>query len=195
MEPILLGLVASSIASTAGAVGRAVADVGKPLTSPFAALLRLESQSDATTKPETEKIEDLQSRAEALQKDVEQRISKLIADSKVQLGSEVRLRVSEFDGTLEADGVASPQRQILEAALASDPRLADDFRALAAIRKVLSAAENNEQFAADYARDPRQAIADFASRTDDRFEAILRLSDTDATTRLDFEEAEERINR
>ncbi len=120
MEPHLLGLAAS----TAGVVGRAVAPVAKLFATPFAPLLQAKSPS---AKPQTIEIEGLGE----LQEDLENRIQRAIEDSGVQLNFPIRLRLSELDGTLEADAVASPEREILEAVLASDPSLADDFRQLA----------------------------------------------------------------
>ena len=187
IEPVLLNLAVSSITSAAGAFSRAVTAVSEPLVSPFAALLQTESQAGGTLQPQPVKIEDLQSRAKALQENVEQRLSKLIADSKVQLGDQVRIRVSELDGTLEADSVASPQRQILEAALASDPTLASDFSALVAMRKILSATKNNGPLVYDRGEDTIQALADFASQAGGRFEAVLRFSPTDTSAQLEFE--------
>jgi len=123
MEPHLLGLAAS----TAGAVGRAVTPVAKLLTAPFAPLLQAKSSPAPVAKPQTVQIEGLGK----LQEDLENRIQRAIQDSGVQLDFPIRLRLSGVDGTLEADAVASPEREILEAALASDPSLADDFRKLA----------------------------------------------------------------
>ncbi len=192
MEPLLLGLATPSIASTAGAVGRVVTPVAKFLASPFAALLHEESQPVSTAEPKpaelpTIKLEDLKTRAEELQEDLESRIQLAIKDSGAQLDFPVRLRISVFDGTLEADGVASPQREILEAALASDPSLADDFRQLVALQQLLSAAEKHARFAEVYARDPQEAIAAYTSRGDDRFEALLHLAEADNQLRLEFE--------
>ncbi|NOY29960.1 MAG: hypothetical protein GXP28_07210 [Planctomycetes bacterium] len=127
MEPHLLGLATA----TAGAVGRAVTPVAQLLATPFASLLQRESLSASAAKPQTIELEGLEARAGQLQEDLENRIQQAINDSGVQLDFPVRLRLSEFDGALEADAVASPEREILEAALASDPSLADDFRQLA----------------------------------------------------------------
>jgi len=155
MEPLLLGLSAPSIASTASAVGRAVAPVAKLLTSPFALLLQAETPAASVAKPQAIGLEG----AEQLQEDLESRIQRAIEDSGVQLKFPVRLTLSKFDGTLEADTVASPQREILEAALASDPSLANDFRQL----------------------------ANYATRSNNHHEALLVLSETDNQLRLQFE--------
>jgi hypothetical protein len=192
MEPLLLGLAAPSIASTAGAIGRVVAPVAKLITAPFASVLQQESQPPAASSSqaaETQAIElkDLHAHSEALQTDLESRIQRAIKDSGVQLNFPIRLRLSEFDGRLEADAVASPQREILEASLASDPSLADDFRQLAAVQKLLSAAEDHGGFSEAYARDPHQAIINYAASLDDRFEAQLQLSETDNQLQLVFE--------
>jgi len=127
MEPHLLGFAAS----TAGAVGRAVTPVAKLLATPFAALLQAESSSGSVAKPQALELEGLEARGGQLLADLENRIQRAIEESGVQLDFPVRLRLSEFSGTLEADALASPEREILEAALASDPSLADDFRQLA----------------------------------------------------------------
>jgi len=188
MEPLLLGLAAPSIASTAGAIGRVAAPVAKLITTPFASLLQQESNSPSPVV-ETQAIElkDLHAHTKALQTDLESRIQSAIKDSGVQLSFPVRIRLSEFDGRLEADAVASPQREILEASLASDPSLADDFRQLAAAQKLLSAAEDHGGFSEAYARDPHQAIANYAASLDDQFEALLQLSETDNQLQLVFE--------
>jgi len=155
MEPHLLGFAAS----TAGVVGRAVTPVAKLLATPFAPLLQAKSPSASIAKPQAIEIEGLGARADQLREDLENRIQRAIQDSGVELDFPVRLRLSEFDGTLEADAVASPEREILEAALASDPSLANDFRQLAA----------------------------YTTQTGDHFEALLVLSETDGKLRLEFE--------
>lgn len=127
MEPHLLGLAAS----TAGAVGRAVTPVAQLLATPFASLLQGESLSASAAKPQAIELEGLGTRAGQLREDLESRIQRVIEDSGVELDFPVRLRLSKLDGTLEADSVDSPEREILEAALASDPSLANDFRDLA----------------------------------------------------------------
>jgi len=119
MEPHLLGLAAS----TAGAVGRAVTPVAQLLATPFASLLQGESLSASDAKPQAIGL--------GTREDLESRIQRVIEDSGVELDFPVRLRLSKLDGTLEADSVDSPEREILEAALASDPSLANDFRELA----------------------------------------------------------------
>jgi len=192
MEPLLLGLAAPSLASTTSAIGRVVAPVAKLLTTPFASLLQQESQSPSTSPSQAAEIQtielkDLHARAEALQTDLESRIQRAIKDSGVQLSFPVRIRLSEFDGRLEADAVASPQREILEAALASDPSLANDFRQLAAVRQLLSATESQAGFSEAYARDPHQAIANFATPLDDRLEALLDISEAGDQLSLTFE--------
>ncbi len=127
MEPHLLGLAAS----TAGVVGRAVTPVAKLLATPFAALLQAESPSASVTKPQAIELEGIGARGGKLLADLENRIQRAIEDSGVQLDFPIRLRLSGLDGTLQADALASPEREILEAALASDPSLADDFHQLA----------------------------------------------------------------
>lgn len=159
MEPLLLGLAAPSIASTASAVGRAVAPVAKLLASPFSLLLKPYSQPSQSDASQTIQLEGLQTRAKALSKDLESRIQLAIKDSGVQLEFPVRLTLSEFDGTLEADAVAFPQREILEAALASDPTLANDFREL----------------------------ANYTTQTNNPLEALLVISKTDNQLHLQFE--------
>ena len=188
MEPALLGLAAPSIASAAGNVGRAVSTVARPLVSPFATLLqRLHGNrpSLAAETPQGVTHQSLGARAEQLQADVERRISRALESSGIEIEQPLRLSVSEWDGSLEVSTI-SPQREVLEAALASDPDLAADFRELAAIRGLLAAIDDHKQFAQEYADDPQRAIADRAWLINDRFEAQLSISEEHGQAVLTF---------
>ncbi len=170
MEPLLLGLAAPSVASTANAVGRTVSAI----TKPFASFLQEKLQPGVVKLPPRTGVEEIRARADILQGDLERRIAQVIESSGVQLDSPIRLSMSDFDGTLEVD-TATPQRAVLEAALASDPSIASDFRELAIIRKLLTAAES------------RQPVAAYASQGNDRYEAVLQLSAFGDEAQLDFE--------
>jgi len=187
MEPLLLGLAAPSFASTANAVGRAVTPVAKLLASPFALLLQAGSASAPPEETPAIAIEGLLDRAKALQKDLESRIQQAVKDSGVQLNFPVRLGLSQSDGALEANGVVSPQREILEAALASDPSIADDFRQLAAVRQLLSAVDKQEELSSSYSSESLLSIADSLSGSNTRFEAMLSLTGPENRLQLEFE--------
>jgi hypothetical protein len=196
MEPIWLGLTAPSIFSTAGNAGRAA-------LRPFSAALELASglldnspappESVATLSAEknphtsllsdlltgvplnsdgTIEIADIRTHADSLQDGLQRRIHELLQAAGIMLDEPVQLRVSPVDGQLEVAS-DSPQRAVLEATLASDQNLAADFRQLAAARSLLSAADENSEFAEVYAQDPFQAVNDFAHLFDGRQEAQL----------------------
>ena len=182
MEPTLLGLVAPSLVSTVNVVARTTSVV----TKPFAAFLQNASGLDEATRPQAIEIADLRVRADTLQADLERRIRKTMELSGIDLDSPVRLTTSEHDVAIEVE-TNHPRRTVLEAALASDPSIATDFRRLAAVRKLLMAAEERPEFAEDFSGDPWQAIAAHASRADDRYEAVLQLLPATLDVRLQFE--------
>ena len=75
---------------------------------------------------------------------------------------------------------------MIEAALASDPSIAADFRQLWAMRSLLAAADKQTEFAEAYARDPYQAVAGNAELFDASLRATLQFTLTEAQLRFDF---------
>ena len=192
MEPLLLGLAAPSIASAVGSVGRAVTPVAKLAMTPFAAILQ--QQSQAPTAPTASKAEvhtptlsDIRDSAKSLQSELVNRIQNAIEDSGVKVNFPVRLQISEFDGRLEVEDIASPDREILEASLNSDPSLTDDFRELSALKKILGIAEDEAGFTEAFAISPHQAITDYLIPGAERHEALLHLSESGDELQLAFE--------
>jgi hypothetical protein len=130
-------------------------------------------------------LADVRSRADDLQDDLERRIHELLQQSGISLDKPVQLRVSPVDGQLEVEGDWA-QRAVLEAALAGDSSLAADFRQLAAVRSLLAAADQRRDFADAYARDPYQAVNDFAELFPGRYEAELLATMTSTELRFHF---------
>lgn len=197
MEPVWLGLAAPKLLSAATAVGRKAAEPFAAALGAARGLLTDESEQEspsATLSPEANphtqllselltgqpsadndgaiRIKDIVTHADALQDSLQRRIHELLQSSGIELDEAVQLKVSPFDGQLEVDGDSS-QRAVIEAALASDPSIAADFRQLSAMRSLLAAADKHTEFAEAYARDPYQAVADYAELFDGRQQADL----------------------
>lgn len=211
MEPVWLGLAAPSIVSTAGNIGRTA-------LRPFSAALELASAlgsvpvaeesadgalarsknphtlllSDLLTGQPLDgdgriEIADIRVHADRLQDNLQRRIAELLQDACISLEEPVHLRISPTDGQLEVVG-DSPQRAIVEAVLAANPSIATDFSQLAAMRSLLAAADKHRDFADAYARDPYQAVNDFAELFEglDASQPLATLTGTDL--RFDFDE-------
>jgi hypothetical protein len=73
-----------------------------------------------------------------------------------------------------------PDKERIEAMFADDPELSNDFRQISATGSLINAAEAHIEFAADYAKDPKAAVAKhwhlFSGFKD---EYLLRLSGED----------------
>lgn len=208
MEPVWLGLAAPKVFSAATAAGRTA-------LRPFAAALEMagslcDEQTDeqsssatlaASRNPHSSllselltgqplsgdgsiEIADIRTHADTLQDDLQRRIHELLQQSGISLDKPVQLLISPVDGQLEVEGDAA-QRAVVEAALASDSSLAADFRQLAAIRSLVSAADEHREFAEAYARDPYQAVNDFAELYDGRYQAQLQATLTSAELRFE----------
>lgn len=105
---------------------------------------------------------DIRYRADSLQQDLELRIAEALQAAGVDLGEEVRLRFSPVDGRLEIVG-DSPERGAIESVLSADESIAADLRQLAAMRSLISAAEQSSEFADAYETDPFEAAEGFAT--------------------------------
>ncbi len=210
MDPVLLGLAAPKLLSAATAVGRRAAEPFAEALDAARGLLGEKSELQATpTKlaparnPHSQllsesltgqplisgdgsiEIEDIRTHADALQDSLQRRIHELLERSGIKHDSAVQLRVSPLDGQLEVEG-DTPQRAVIEAALASDPSIAADFRQLSAMRSLLAAADKHTEFAEAYARDPYQAVDDFAELFDAGLRATLQSTLAEAQLRFDF---------
>ena len=210
MEPVWLGLAAPKLLSAATAVGRRAIEPFAEALDAAQGLLGEKSELQATpTKlaparnPHSQllselltgepllsgdgsiEIEDIHTHADALQDSLQRRIHELLERSGIQLDGAVQLRVSPFDGQLEVEG-DTPQRAVIEAALASDPSIAANFRQLSAMRSLITAAREHSAFAEAYARDPYQAVADYAELFDAGLRATLQFTLTEAQLRFEF---------
>lgn len=210
MEPVLLGLAAPKLLSAATAVGRrAIEPFAEALDAAKGLLGEKSEPSAVPTKiapaknPNSQllselltgqplisgdgsiEIADIRTNADALQDSLQRRIQELLERSGIKLDDTVQLRVSPLDGQLEVEG-DTPQRAVLEAALASDPSIAADFRQLSAMRSLMAAADKQTEFAEAYARDPYQAVDDYAELFDTGPRATLQVSLTEAQLRFDF---------
>ncbi len=124
MEPVLLGL-----ASPSTAVGLLEKTV-KATTKPFAYILNSLAEGLKPNEATGESPEaSLADRSSQLQDELAQRIHEALVAAGVDLSNPLRLNLSEADGSLEIAG-DHPQATLIEAALAQDPDLADDFRKL-----------------------------------------------------------------
>ncbi|MCH7753295.1 MAG: hypothetical protein IH898_14230 [Planctomycetes bacterium] len=210
MEPVLLGLAAPKLLSAATAVGRRAVepfvealDAARGLLGEKSELQLAPSKLAPARNPHSQllsesltgqplisgdgsiEIEDIRTHADALQDSLQRRIHELLERSGIKLDDAVQLRVSPLDGQLEVEG-DTPQRAVLEAALASDPSIAADFRQLSAMRSLLAAADKHTEFAEAYARDPYQAVADYAELFDAGLRATLQFTLTEAQLRFEF---------
>ncbi len=210
MDLVLLGLAAPKLLSAATAVGRRAVEPFAEALDAARGLLGEKSELQATpTKlaparnPHSQllselltgqplisgdgsiEIEDIRTHADALQDSLQRRIHELLERAGIKLDDTVQLKVSPLDGQLEVEG-DTPQRAVLEAALASDPSIAADFRQLSAMRSLLAAAREHTEFAEAYARDPYQAVADYAELFDAGLRATLQSTLTEAQLRFEF---------
>ncbi len=209
MEPVWLGLAVPRLASAATAVGRKAVEPFAEALDAARGLLGEKSQPQATptvltaaNNPHSQllsemltgqslsrgdgsiQIEDIHTHADALQDSLQRRIHELLDRSGIKLDESVQLRVSPLDGQLEVEG-DTPQRAMIEAALASDPSIASDFRQLSAMRSLASAADKHSDFAEAYARDPYQAVADHGELFEASQRAMLQFTLTEAELRFE----------
>jgi len=138
-----------------------------------------------TTGSGSLEIADIRDHAEGLRSDLENRVRQALSGAGVQSTDRLLLRIAQSDGRLEVVGENS-QRLSIEAALASDPSLARDFRQLAAIEQLLTAADQDSDFAEAYSRNPWSAVANYAGRFDSRAEAELSISPLGSEAELRF---------
>jgi hypothetical protein len=210
MEPIWLGLTAPKLISAATAVGRKAAEPFAEVLDAARGLLRDEPPPPATPTPLAPaknphsqllsemltgqslssgdgsiQIDDIRTHAEALQDGLQRRIHELLDRSGIEFDEAVQLRVSPLDGQLEVEG-DTPQRAMIEAALASDPSIAADFRQLSAMQSLVNATNKHSAFAEAYARDPYQAVADHGELFDAGQVATLQFTLSEAELRFDF---------
>ena len=208
MEPIWLGLSAPKLISAASAVGHRAAEPFGVALEAARSMLREESAPDSTPavlapamNPHLQllsemltgqslggnssrlEIDDIRTHADDLQVSLQRRIRQLLDRSGIDHNEPVRLRVSPLDGQLEVEG-DTPQRAVLEAALASDPSIAADIRQLVAMRSLTSAATENAEFVEAYARDPNQAVLDYAELFDTGQSLVLQSNQTTAELRF-----------
>jgi len=106
-------------------------------------------------------ISDIRQHADNLQHGIERRIQEALSVAGIQVDEPLRIRISEFDGSLE---VASDhkQRALIESVLAQDKDLAADVRRLMSLGQLVSAADQDRKFAEAYKDNPWQAVADFS---------------------------------
>jgi len=212
MEPIWLGLGAPKLLSAAAAVGHRAAEPFGDVLEAARSFLREESAPDSTPavlapakNPHMKllsemltgqsldgsrsrlEIDDIRTHADSLQDGLQRKIRQLLDRAGIELTEPVQLRVSPLDGQLEVEG-NTPQRAVLEAALASDPSIAADFRQLVTMRTLTSAAADNADFVEAYARDPYQAVLDYAKLFDAEQRVVLQSNQTEAELRFEASE-------
>jgi hypothetical protein len=137
MEPVLLGLAATSAASEAISL---LEHAFHSVAEPFANVLNAVSEAIATEDDESlaTEIGDLQTYVGKLETGLAEKIQHELAAAGVELTEPLQLRISEVDGRLEVVG-EHPQRALIESALANDPDLVSGISELIALRQMLSA--------------------------------------------------------
>jgi hypothetical protein len=147
MEPVLLGLAATSAASEAGSLlERTLHTVAEP----FATILEAMSEALSAEDQQTSPIEggDLESYLDDLQASLAGQIQQALSPAGVELTEPLQLQISEIDGRLEVVG-EHPQKALIEAALADDSDLARNFSELVTLRQLRSATSNIDQESSD----------------------------------------------
>jgi hypothetical protein len=89
-------------------------------------------------------IEEAKARAEELAEDLHWRMQEALRGAEITLDEPVQLRISPTDGELEVVG-DSPQRAMIEAALAGDPKLSNEFRELVALHALVASTDSDGQ--------------------------------------------------
>ena len=142
MEPVLLGLAATSAASEAGSL---LEHTFKTLAEPFATVLHAVAEAMSSENEESAPIEtsDLKSHLEQMQASLAGRIQQALASAGVELTEPLELRISEIDGTLEVVG-EHPQKALIESALADDSDMARGFNELIALQQLLTSTDEAE---------------------------------------------------
>lgn len=179
MEPLVVGLSAPSIVSAVGNAASAV-------TKPFASILHGISARSESEGPVGIQLTDLELRAAELEKQLSTRIDEAIEYSGAEIDSDLRLRLSELDGRMEVVS-GTQDRAILEAALATDPSIAEEFKELTALKQMLTAASKHSEFSERYSRNPEQSVAAFDWRSGGSLEALLKFGDAGERSRIEFE--------
>jgi hypothetical protein len=136
MEPVLLGLAATSAASEAGSL---LERTFETLAEPFATVLHAVAEAMSSENEEPAPIEtgDLKSHLEQMQASLAGSIQQALASAGIELTEPLELRISEIDGSLEVAG-EHPQKALIESALADDPDLARAFSELIALQQLLT---------------------------------------------------------
>ena len=142
MEPVLLGLAATSAASEAGSLLQRTFET---VAEPFAIVLHAVAEAMSAKNEESAPIEtdDLKSHLEQMQASLATSIQQALASAGVELTEPLELRISEIDGSLEVVG-DHPQKALIESALADDPDLARGFNELIALHQLLTATDEAE---------------------------------------------------
>jgi hypothetical protein len=147
MEPVLLGLAATSAASEAGSL---LERTFHTVAEPFATVLHAVAEAMSAENKESTPVEtgDLQSYLEEIQASLANSIQQALASAGVELSEPLELRISEIDGSLEVVG-EHPQKALIESALADDPDLARGFNELVALHQLLTATAQVEEEPSD----------------------------------------------
>jgi hypothetical protein len=139
MESVLLGLAAPAAAGTAGSLLERTLQTA---VEPFAGLLHaissaMSPEGDASV-PVT--IDSLHGNLASLRSELATQIEEALTSAGIDLSEPITLRFSEANGQLEVVGV-HPQKTLIEAALADNPDLAENFAGVAALQQLLAAAD------------------------------------------------------
>lgn len=136
MESVLLGMAAPVAVTSAGSL---LEGTLRTATQPFAALLQALTFPTSTESEDSvpSGIEELHGSLESLRDDVAAKIEKALTSAGVDLAEPITLRISPTDGHLEVVG-DPPQKALIEAALADDPDLVNEFTEVAALEQLLA---------------------------------------------------------
>lgn len=171
MEPVLLGIAATSAASEAGSL---LERTFETLAEPFATVLHAVAEAMSAENDESAPIEtgDLKSHLEQMQASLAATIQQALASAGVELTEPLELRNSEIDGTLEVVG-DHPQKALIESAFADDPDLSQGFSELIALHQLLTANDESD--------DENSGIVSFGDPENDAVTALFSAQDDVAT--------------
>ncbi len=143
MEPVLLGIAATSVASEAGSLLRQTFET---VAEPFATVLHAVAEAMSAENEESAPLEtgDLKSHLEQMQASLAATIQQALASAGVELTEPLELRISEIDGSLEVVG-EHPHKALIESALADDPDLTGAFSELIALHQLLTATDESDE--------------------------------------------------
>jgi hypothetical protein len=135
MEAVLLGMAAPVAANSAGNL---LEGTLRTAAVPFTALLQAltSTMSSESEDSASAVIQGLPGNLSMQRDELASQIQKALSSAGIELADPLALRISPTDGHLEVVG-DHPQKALIEAALADDPKLAEKFNEVAALEQLL----------------------------------------------------------